>query len=98
MGCQELRPEKATSSVETNVRGLGIQQEVPAQRTKGPCGTGHIPRESSAGHPGQPGNTAAETSVPGDGRPPRSIGTFLLDPRDSALRKKKREKMQNSFS
>lgn len=60
----------------------------------------HVELATSQGtsHPGQPGNTAAEISMPGGGRPTRSIGPFLLDPGDSAPRKKKRERMQNSLS
>lgn len=35
VGCQEVRPETvANSSTEANVRGLGIQQQVPAHDPK----------------------------------------------------------------
>lgn len=53
VGCQDMRSGTvATSSVEANVRGLGVPQHTAAHRPEGQCGLGHISRESSAGHPG----------------------------------------------
>lgn len=73
---REMRPEwKATWSVEANVRGLGLQQQVPAHWPEGPRGSGHISRGSRAGECG----------------PMRGMETFPLTPRNTAPRKKRKE-------
>lgn len=49
---EEMRPEQVTTwSVKANVRGLGVQQQVPAHWPKGPRGSRHMSGESRAGHP-----------------------------------------------
>lgn len=71
----------APSSVEANIRGLEIQQQVSASWSKG-----HVQLDTSQERMvqnirGQPLYSTAETSMLGEARPTRSTGRSLPVPR-----------------